>query len=333
MRSKELDEQLRQATYRAINQSFWKYRKREEAPPPPGWRIFFLGTGGNPEASFTQNPCTAGFVLEADGTRLYIDPGPAAVVRARQMGIDLGGLDGVYISHGHLDHYGGAESVVEGMCWAMFARRGYLLAPRDVLESEHLISYYHQGAAAYANYKGGPQVITLQNRHPVKIKNTVLTPIKAYHGEENYGFVLKAGGLTIGYTSDTNYIRKYAAPDGVKEVKPSGPLMDLVDTVEYREDLKEVFSKVDVLIANVTTHNSWAHRHITVLGLAHLLQGSQVKLCFLTHFNNCCVKPVDLRPAMAEYIKKCTGVNAVSAYDGAVHNLEVLMNAMETAAK
>lgn len=324
MRSKELDRLLRQNTYRAIYQSYWRYRKREELPFRPGWRVFFLGTGGNPEASFAQKPSTAGFILEADGTRIYVDPGPAAVVQAQQMDIDLGSLDGIYISHGHLDHYGGAESVIEGMCWAMYARRGYLLAPESILYSEHLISDYHLGLASYGGYKGGPKVVTLQKGQPVQIKKAILTPVPAYHGKENYGFILKAGGLTVGYTSDTNYIRKYSTPDGIKEVT-AGSIMDLINIVEYREDIKQAFSSVDVLIANVSTHNSWAHRHLTTLGLAHLLQDSQVKLCFLTHFNNCCVTPVDLRPAMAEYIQQSTGVKSISAYDMTVHDLEKLL--------
>ncbi|MBO8136931.1 MAG: MBL fold metallo-hydrolase [Desulfotomaculum sp.] len=324
----DLDQQLRERTNRAIINSFWRYRKREEPEIPEGYRIMFLGTGGNPEATFTQQPRTAGFILDAAGVRLYVDPGPGAVVRARQMNIDLGSLDAVYISHGHLDHYGGVEGVVEAMCWAMYARRGYLLAPPNVLETERLVSYYHQGASSYGSYKGGPEVIPLKKDKPVKIKDAVLTPAAVYHSNMNFGFVLKTKKLTIGYTSDTNYICRYSTPSGVKEVGPTGPIMDITGITEYRRDLKEIFSAVDVLVANVTSHNAWAHRHLTTIGLAHLLKNSKVKLCFLTHFNHSCVTPADLRPLMARYVQEATGVKTVAAYDGAVHDVESLMEGL-----
>lgn len=329
----KLDHLLRRLTKQAVDETYWRHRARQEIATGPENRIIFLGTGGNPEATFTQQPRTAGFVLQAGGISMYVDPGPGAVIRAHQMQLDLGLLDAIYISHGHLDHYGGAEGVVEAMCWAMYARRGYLLAPANVLEGEGLLSYYHQGHASYANYRGGPQVIMLQPYQQVKIKDITLTPIPAYHTKNNYGFILNTGTMTIGYTSDTNYILRYSTPNGLVEVgkgchRDKGPMMDFQEVVDYRKELKEAFRDVDILVANVTTHNSWPHRHLTALGLAHLLQGSHVKLCFLTHFNHICVKPVDLRSLMAQFIEESTGVKTLAAYDGAVHRLDQLLNCL-----
>ncbi|WP_031516685.1 MBL fold metallo-hydrolase [Desulfofalx alkaliphila] len=321
-----LDRTLREKSKEAVAWSFDRWRKRDESAASSGTSITFLGTGGNPEASFTQQPRTGGFLLEAGGIRLYVDPGPGAVVYARQMAIDLGALDAVYVSHGHLDHYAGAESAVEAMCWAMYARRGYLLAPNNVLQGEQLVSRYHQGANAHGGYKGGPEVISLEADKPVLLKNALLRPVRAHHTRDNYGFVLDTGNLSIGYTSDTNYIRTYSTPEGIKEVlRGSGPLMDFIEVADYRKDIKEVFSKVDVLVANVTSHNLWANRHLTTLGLPHLLKGSRVKLCFITHFNHCCVQPEDLRPLMAQFVQEKSGVKTIAAYDGAVHDLELLL--------
>jgi ribonuclease BN (tRNA processing enzyme) len=328
--SEDIKRFLCECTNQAVKQSFWRHRKREVLPPT-GNSVVFLGTGGNPEATFTQQPQTAGFIIAAGGVRIYVDPGPGAVVRAQQMNFDLGTLDAVYISHGHLDHYGGAEGVIEAMCWAMFARRGQLLAPQNALDGEGIISYYHQGFSSYAGYQGGPQVTALQAQQPVMLKDSRLIPIKAYHSDHNFGFILETGKLTIGYTSDTNYIRKYSTPTGIVEVGKGhhkGPVMDMLDIVEYREDIKQAFSQVDVLIANVTTHNAWAHRHLTTLGLSHMLQNSKVKLCFLTHFNHICVEPVDIRGLMAQYIEETTGVKSVVAYDGATHDLDRLLEYM-----
>lgn len=322
MKLEKLDAELREKTANAAAHSFSKYRHREELnDQTPGATVTFLGTGGNPEAVFSQVPRTAGFFLQVDGLRLYVDPGPGAVVRAQEAGLDLGLVDGIFISHGHLDHYAGAESVIEGMCWGMFARRGHLMAPSQVLERDRLLSRYHQGRTNFVGYKGGPTVVTLEPHGPIALKNAVLTPIPVHHAEENFGFVLRTQSLTIGYTSDTNYIKSYTTPEGVQELGRRGPLMDLIDIVDYQRDLKETFGQVDVLIANVTGHNIYAHRHITTLGLAHLLEGSQVKLCLMTHFNHSCLRPEDLRPAMAQYVQGKSGVPTRYAEDGITYDI------------
>ncbi|AEG61803.1 MBL fold metallo-hydrolase [Desulforamulus ruminis] len=323
MTLEKMDADLRKKTAQAAAESFSRWRHREEPEAsPPGVTVTFLGTGGNPEAVFSQVPHTAGFVLMVEGVRLYVDPGPGAVVRAKDAGIDLGTLDAVYISHGHLDHYAGAEAVIEGMCWGMFSRRGYLLAPGQVLERDHLLSRYHQGLnRTLSGYKGGPTVVPLEPNRPITLKNITLTPVPVHHAGENYGFILDTGGMTIGYTSDTSYIQSYTTPTGVVDMGWRGPIMDLIDVVDCRKDIKEAFSQVDVLIANVTTHNVYAHRHITTLGLSHLLQHSRVKLCFITHFNHCCLWPEDLRPAMAQFVEKKTGIPTLYAEDGGVYNI------------
>lgn len=310
------DIKLREKTQTAIYASRDRWRARTGRPERnPGWGITFLGTGGNPEAVIAQRPRTAGFVVEFGDLFMYVDPGPSALLGVKEMGIDLGTLDAVYISHGHVDHYAGAEGIIEGMCWAMSTRRGVLLGPRSLFNEDHIISNFHQGESENQGYLGGPQVVYLGEGQKIPLKGATLTPVTAYHGGENYGFILEAQGLRLGYTSDTNYIVSYSTGESVEEIRRFGPIMDLEHIIKYREDVKKAFSGVDVLIANVTSHNAWAHRHITGIGLGHLLKDSQVKLCYLSHFNYCCVEPEDLRFQMAEYVEKASGVRTKAAVD------------------
>lgn len=312
---RELDNLLREKTKAAVAESAQKWRQRAgrvEKPTHPC--LHFFGTGGNPEANIGQNPRTAGFLVNLGEAYLWIDPGPGALASVNEHHIDLGSLDAVYISHGHVDHYANAEILVEGMCWAMSTRRGLLLGPESVF-TEKLISTYHQGETTKHGYLGGPEVRYLKTGEPIAIKDVILTPTPAYHGGENYGFIIEYGGFKLGYTSDTNYIRSYRTSQGIQEMQRMGPIMDFEEVVDYRQDVKAAYQDVDVLIANVTTHNSWAHRHITTLGLAHLLQGSKVKTCYLSHFNYCCVDPVDLREQMSEYVTRVSGITTFPAYD------------------
>lgn len=55
----------------------------------------------------------ASFLVPADGGFVLFDPGPASAVpaierRVRELGFDLGDLRGVFLTHVHLDHAGGA---------------------------------------------------------------------------------------------------------------------------------------------------------------------------------------------------------------------------------
>lgn len=317
MNKTELDLWLRQHTVRAVEASRSYYKLRQgRRPKEHCWALTFLGTGGNPEAVISQRPRTAGFLLQLGDFYLLVDPGPAALFAALELGLDLGHLDAVYISHGHVDHYAGAESVIEGMCWAMSSRRGKLLLPREMVEENAHISTFHRGEAAHSGYQGGPEVIFLQAYQQIDLGQLSLTPVPAYHGPENYGFIIKAPGLTLGYTSDTNFLRSYRTKSGIREVMPWGPVLDFEEATSWREELVQAYREVDLLIANVTSHNSWFHRHITTLGLPYLLQGSKIKQCYITHFNHCCVWPEDLRPVMAAYVERVSGVRTTAARDG-----------------
>ncbi|WP_075857996.1 MBL fold metallo-hydrolase [Carboxydothermus pertinax] len=309
-----LDRELREKTAYGIELARERFRSRKNLQSTKENYLLFAGTGGNPEAVLTQTPHTAGFIIKFEEFFMWVDPGPSAIMRARELNIDLGSLTAVYISHGHQDHYGGAEPIIEGMCWGMFARRGFLLAPGKVLD-DRMISPFHQGINT-GFYSGGPEVVALKAGVPVELGTAVLTPVKAYHGEENYGFILKYKNLTIGYTSDTNYILSYKSFKGIKKVERMGPVGDFIEVEGYREDIKKAYEGVDILIANVTAHNSWMHRHLTTLGLVHLLQGSKVKLAFLTHFNYCCLYPEDLREKMARYVEEKTGIKTLAGIDG-----------------
>lgn len=314
MEKKSLDFELRELTLEALKLGRARWKNRSSIRPRDnGSFIWFMGTGGNPEATICQQPATAGFVVGIAKLLIYVDPGPGAAVKAAEAGFDPGLLDGIFISHGHVDHYAGVEPIIEGMCWAMSQQRGVLLAPAKVFE-EGLVSRFHQGFGDKKFYKGGPRVIVLKPFEKVPLNEVVsLTPIPVHHGQENYGFTIEAPGIKIGYTSDTNYVTSFITDEGLQEGGRWGAVMDILEIEGYRKDLKDIFSGVDILIANITSHNALLHRHITGLGLAHLLRGTQVKLCIITHFGHACVHPVDMRDKMAQFVMESSGVKTIAA--------------------
>ncbi|HHY39151.1 MAG TPA: MBL fold metallo-hydrolase [Clostridia bacterium] len=319
-----LHRRLSQGLSERVRQDLALLRDVPTKPPADGDWIYFLGTGGNPINLITQYRQTGGFILKVGQAVIYVDPGPGAIVHAARAGLDLSMLEAVYVSHGHTDHCGEAGVVIEAMCRLMSARRGIVIAPGRVLDAG-LISPFHQGKEPSRAYKGGPaEVVRASAGEPITVRDVDVFPIMAYHGDENYGFVLrtKSGdGLSVGYTSDTSYIISYMGDDGERQVEPWDAMTDYKGIVRYHEDLKAAFCDVDVLIANVSYHSLFANRCLTGVGLAHMLSGSKVRLCIMTHMDVSCFKPEDVSSEMARYVTDASGVNVIVAEDNKRYDL------------
>lgn len=312
-----LERSLETATLEGVRRD----RKDLARPParPARSEIVFVGTGGSPINLMRQVRATGGFYVELPEVRMFVDPGPGALVHARALGLPLEDLDAVYVSHGHTDHYTDAGALVESMCRAMSVRRGLLLAPRTVLD-DGLVSAFHQGRRPDPPYPGGPRTVALDAGVAVTLaEGAVLRAVQAHHGGENYGFVLKTSGLRIGYTSDTGYLLAYR--DGAGErvaVEPGRAVVDFEAAVEVHLDLKAAFQGVDVLIANVTFMNHFAARQLTAIGLGDLLAGSGIGQAVITHLDPALSGDggEDRAPLLAEYVERVSGVATLLARDG-----------------
>lgn len=298
-------------------------RHWELGDPVIGGRwVHFLGTGGNPVNLLTQYRQTGGFVLHLGRLTMAVDPGPGFIYHASRQGIHLPSLDAVFVSHGHTDHCSDAGAAIEGMCRVMSERRGLVLAPREVYD-EGAVTSFHQGlGAASTGYPGGPECLALKDGHDIELPDAVLTPVTAYHAKENYGFVIRDGEGSLGYTSDTAYVLSYRATDGsIRNVQGHGPMEGFARVEQFRETTARAFAKVAVLIANVSYFNLYADRHVTALGLVHLLKQTQARLCIMTHLDPCCFRPVDFSSEMVEFVQAQSGVRTIIAADNCRYQL------------
>src|SRR3972149_1880071 len=67
-------------------------------------RIVFLGSGGSRYMIATQTRKTGGILFDLDKLKFVLDPGPGSVVNATSIGILPEKLNGVVLSHFHIDH-------------------------------------------------------------------------------------------------------------------------------------------------------------------------------------------------------------------------------------
>jgi ribonuclease BN (tRNA processing enzyme) len=158
--------------------------------------IIFLGTGGGRFVFLTQRRYSGGIWLELDDSKIIVDPGPGALVRALQFRLDPGTLDAVFSSHKHLDHYNDVEVMVEAMTHGLRRGKGMLVLEAGVVE---YISDYHRSSVETIVPKAGDLF---------KVKGLDVEVIATSNHVEGVGFRFNSSGGVVTYSGDTAFSGK-----------------------------------------------------------------------------------------------------------------------------
>lgn len=246
--------------------------------------ITFLGTGGGRFATISQKRMTGGFRIDDfNGKNFHVDPGPGALVRSHQFGINPTKIDGIFISHSHTDHYTDAEVLIESMTRGMTKDHGIIIGSRSVFEGFQQwgpsISKYHR--------QKSEQLMLAPNKikavDGIRIRGT-----KTIHGDPTcVGFQMESRGLKISYTSDTSYF----------------------------ENLSKYHKGSNILIASVLRPGTRSIRgHMCRGNFSQLVNEVQPKLAIMTHFG---FKMLNEDPEReAELVAKETDIRTIAAFDG-----------------
>ncbi len=163
--------------------------------------LLFLGTGGCRYCMIKQRRQTGGFILRDGDFMLAVDPGPGALVHGIRNGVDFGELDGIFVSHPHLDHEGDAEILIEGMTDGCKTDRGVLISNKDYLRSDNTsssISTYHRQAV-------GEELIVEDGDEYIFENGIKLQFLEVDHKNvTTTGFKLTKNGKTFSYIPDTD---------------------------------------------------------------------------------------------------------------------------------
>lgn len=79
---------------------------------------------------------SGGLWLRLSGKNILIDPGPASLIRIFEFKKDPRELNGIVLSHRHLDHVADIASVVESATESNTHKLDFLLAPEDAIGGE-----------------------------------------------------------------------------------------------------------------------------------------------------------------------------------------------------
>jgi len=249
----------------------------------------FLGTAGARHVVSQQLRASGGIWLQAEGTRLLIDPGPGALVRVVNSRPRLNPrlLGGILLTHRHLDHSGDLNVMVEAMTEGGTNPRGTVLLPGDALDDEPVIFRYARGYLS--------EIVVLQEGGGYSLGRLRFeTPVRHRHAVETYGLRFRVGDLRLSIIADTGFFPELAK-----------------------------FYRAEVLVLNVLTlkHSPLTQDiHLDVEDARRLIQAVQPKLAVLTHFG---MRILNYGPSrVARVLSEETGVEVVAAEDEMIVNLD-----------
>lgn len=247
-------------------------------------KITFLGTGGGRFSTISQRRMTGGFRIDnLNGKNLHVDPGPGALVRTYQFGLDPRKLNGIFISHAHIDHYTDAEILIESMTKGMTRNKG------SIIGCESVFNGFEQFGPCISDYhKSKSENVILKPNVEKKFNGVSIRGTETIHGDSTcVGFFMDAKNIKISYTSDTQYF----------------------------EGLCEYHEGADILIGSVLrSGDKFIRGHMCSETFKQLLDEVRPKLAIMTHFG---LEMINTNPLNeARRITKETGIKTLAAYDG-----------------
>ncbi len=260
-------------------------------------RLTFLGTGGGRVAVLNQARASGGWILEMDEQKIYIDPGPGALVRAKQFKVSLRKITGVIVSHAHPDHCADAEMIVVAMTDLIHKKKGVIIGNINSIKGGE----NHRPAFAPYYLNAVERYEILEPGKSTEIGKIKITGTPTKHGkdeEECIGFVFD-GEKKVGYTSDG----------------------------EYFEGMENHFRGCDIIVINCMRprKETWP-THMNTEQAVELISKVKPNVAVIKHFG---MKMIRVGPEKeAAWIEKQTGVRTIAARDGMV--LKIDNRKMET---
>ncbi len=247
-------------------------------------QIIFLGTGGGRIVLANQLTATGGFVIQLAGHQIHLEPGPGALVRAKQYGVRANKTDIIFVSHHHIDHVNDLNVLVDAITLGGIHEKGIVISTPTVLSGGNDELAWLQPMYR----KKLKECFAIRPGDNVKVGNLTFTATKTKHDvEHSMGLILESSALKIGYTGDTSNF----------------------------PELAEIYKDVDILILNVLrpAKDKWK-THLCSNDAAKIIEKVQPRLAIIQHYG---AKMLRAKPIYeARTIQQKTGVRTIAAMDG-----------------
>ncbi len=243
--------------------------------------IKFLGTAGARFVMISQLRSSAGLWLAYKGTNLLIDPGPGTLVHCAKAKPKLtpSELDGIILTHRHLDHCGDINVMIEAMTEGGFKRKGVVFLPKDCLDEDPVILKHT------SNFLEKIETLEEKKNYSLSAINFT-TPLRHIHPTETYGLKFHLDKVSVSLISDTKYFK----------------------------DLERVY-KADILIINTVFFSPHPQiEHLCLEDAEKIIKSIKPKISILTHFGMTMLKA---KPHLiVQNLRERLNMDVISAYDG-----------------
>ena len=257
-------------------------------------KVKFLGTAGARVVVTKQLRASGGIWLSLEGTNLLIDPGPGSLVKCfkSRPKLNPAKLDGIILTHKHLDHSADINIMIETMTEGGFKKRGTVFAPLDALEGEDPVILRY-----LRNFPEKIEVLKEGGRYSLK-NITLETPKRHQHKVETYGLNVKSGQISVSLISDTRYF------EGLEKYYPGKVVVINVVRYQPKEGLD----------------------HLNIKDAEKIIANLKPKLAVLTHFGMTMIraKPYQVAQEMQEKLERLErlSLRVIAARDGMEINLD-----------
>jgi ribonuclease BN (tRNA processing enzyme) len=251
--------------------------------------IKFIGTAGARFVVTKQLRSSGGVWMSVGETNLYIDPGPGALVRclSSKPKLEPSTLDGILLTHKHLDHSGDVNVMIEAMTEGGFKKRGVLFAPEDALEEDPVVLNYLR------NYVEKIEILKENGQYRIG-EIAFTTAQKHRHKVETYGINFKIKPRSVSLITDTRFFPE---------------LLSL-----YRGEILVIH------VVRLKPVGDEPIDHLSIEDVKTILRKAKPKLTILTHFGMTMIKA---KPwVVAADLEKELGLKVIAASDGMKIDLE-----------
>jgi ribonuclease BN (tRNA processing enzyme) len=251
-------------------------------------KIIFLGTGGDDIVVGKQLRSSGGIVIQVAENQIHIDPGPGALTRSFDFGINLRNHIAVLVSNNYLNTAAEVNSVISAMSLGGLDKKGVLVTNKSAyngfMNMNSMINNY------YKNFLERDIILETQKRVGINDFEIIATRTNNMD-EDAIGFKIITPKFSIGYTSDTGYVKT----------------------------LIEDFKGVDMMVFKcLNSSDQKTHGHLNVNDIIKLLPEIKPKLAILTGFGIKMHEKDILNETRA--IQKATKIQTIVANDGMVIN-------------
>lgn len=246
-------------------------------------KIIFLGTGGESLVTSRQTRASGGIIIQVGGYQFHLDPGPGALVKAAEYGINIRNNTAIIISKNDLLHCNDVNAVIDSMTYKGLDKKGVLICNKGLIGGTEKFKPFLQ--EFYMNCL--ERVISLSPGQRVGIEDIEIRALKAENSDSSsLGYKFFTPQFVLSYSSDTKY-------------KP-----EIVDS----------YKNSNILILNVVNPFNIKSELLNSNDAIKIIEKIEPKLAIITHFG---VKMLKADPINeAREISKRTGVQVIAARDG-----------------